>query len=110
MFPLRSPFFGGDRTTLQASLSLKRRLNLQLFDHFFQYVVGLIALRFGVLDFLSQCVELGFLLVQLPGVVLQQRFFLRAAAQRFHVFAQPALILNDAVDVFLAVLQPFRPS
>ena len=58
-----------------------------------QQSAGFIALSFGVLDFLAQSGQLSLLIVELPGVALQQRFFLGAAAQCFHVFAQAALIV-----------------
>jgi hypothetical protein len=82
---------------------LEGGLDLQLIDHFFELAVGLVTLGFCIADCFAQRFELRFLFIELPGVTLQQCFFLGTSAQGFHVFAQPALVFNDAVDVLLPV-------
>ena len=47
--------------------------------------------------------ELRLLVVELFCIALQERFFFGAAAQRFHIFAQAALIVDDAVNILLAI-------
>jgi len=87
----------------RTGLPLQRGFELQLVDHFLELIVRFVALRFGVANCLAQRFELRFLIIKLLGVALQEGFFFGAASQGFHIFAQPALIFHDAVDIFLPI-------
>lgn len=55
-------------------------LDLQFVDHFLKLPVGGVPLSFRVVDLLAQRFELGFLLIELFCVSLQQSFLLGTAA------------------------------
>lgn len=70
-------------------------------------MVGFVARCLPVLDLFARRFELRFLLVQLLCVAPNENLFFGAAAQGFHVFAQPPLVFHDTVDVFLPVFHFF---
>jgi len=87
--------------------SLARRFQLQVFYHFSKQAVGFVTLRFRLLNVLAQGVETSLLLVQLACITQQEGLLFGTAAEGFHVFAQAALIVDDALDVLLTILHFF---
>jgi hypothetical protein len=60
------------------------------------------SLGFQAGGFFLQGVQPVFFIVELPRIALQQSFFVDAPFERFHVFAQALLVVEDLFGFFFA--------